>query len=312
MTSENRVLVRPIFLIWVIAVVALLAIAWFGLAFLIDQYTHGKVNEVIKALNLEKSVRYRSADHDLFTGITSLHDLEVKLGESGLPVQVGELRIERYREEGGVPVEVRFAINNFVVTPGAVTNPQIELAMVVGGFDAVKGTVQGDLAIDSRDRTLKVRRFTVHLDDLIDASVRLEYNEVNVESWKKFGQGNAATAEIELQMLEQVLAQAGFVSLDGELVDLGLTDRIVSWGSRVTRSSKEQFRVTSQQQIMSRIPDDLSMYRAPLAQIFRERSRIELSLHPDQPIRLSDPVFSDPQALEKRLGMKLEVKPVEH
>jgi hypothetical protein len=312
MTSESRARMRPIFLIGVITVIALFGVAWFAVPILIDQYTQGKINEAIKALNLEKSVRYRSANHDLFTGVTILHNLEIKLGGSGSPVQVGELRIESYREQEGVPMEVRFAINNFVVTPASVTNPQIELAMVVSGFDSVQGTVRGDLAIDSRGRTLKVRQFTMHLDDLIDASVRLEYNEVNVESWKSFGKGNAPTAEIELQMLEQVLAQASFVSLDGQLIDLGLTDRIVSWGSRVTKSSKEQFRVTAQQQIMSRIPDDLSMYRAPLAKILRERSRIELSLHPEKPIRLSDPVFSDPQALEKRLGMKLEVTPVGH
>jgi hypothetical protein len=94
------------------------------------------------------------------------------------------------------------------------------------------------------------------------------------------------------------------------LVDLGLTDRIINWGSRITGSSKEQFRITAQQQLKSRMPDDLAAYRASLAQIFQQRSRVKLSMHPDQPIGFSDPVFTDPHGLQERLGIKLEVTPV--
>jgi hypothetical protein len=313
MTGEKPRRVRPSFLIALIALIAVIGVAaWFCVPTLINWYAQGKINEGIKALDLTKNVRYRRADHDLFTGVTTLYDLEIKLGESVSPVQVGELRIETYREENGIPLEVNFVVNNFLVTPACMANPQMELAMVVAGFDAVKGTLRCEAAVDSHDRTLKVRRFTMHLDQLIDASVTLEIDELNVDIWKNLDQGRESTPGTESQILEQTLAQATFVSLDAELVDLGLTDRIVNWGSRVTGSSKEQFRITTQQQIMSRLPDDLSMYRAPLAQIFRERSRIKLAMNPDKPVRLTGSLFANRQALQNLLGIKLEVTPVGH
>jgi hypothetical protein len=140
----------------------------------------------------------------------------------------------------------------------------------------------------------------------------LEFDELNVDAWKNLDQGKELTAGTVSQLFEQMLAQASFVSLDAEVLDLGLTDRIVNWGSRVTSSSKEQFRITTQQQIMSRLPDDLAVYRTPLAQIFRERSRIKLAMHPDKPIHLTNSLFANPQALRSLLGIKLEVTPAGH
>jgi hypothetical protein len=150
----------------------------------------------------------------------------------------------------------------------------------------------------------------MHFEDLIDATVQLEYNDVNVENWKSIAQGSGSSVGANLQILEELMANARFVSFDCELVDLGLTDRIIDWGSRITGSSKEQFRITAQQQLKSRMPDDLAAYRASLAQIFQQRSRVQLSMHPDQPIGFSDPVFTDPHGLQQRLGIKLEVTPV--
>jgi hypothetical protein len=311
MTTENRVPARRslLFVGGVIVILASLAAAWFGGVFLINQYAQGKVTEAIKALNLEKNVRYRDANYNLFTGATILYDVEVKLGESVSPVKVAELRIDRYREENGVPMEVNLTAVNFLVTPSCMTSPQMELAMVVTGLNAVKGDLQCNVAISSGDRTLKVRRYAIQIEDLIDATVQLEYDDVNVDNWKHIAQGNGLSVGAQAQLLEQVLTKASFVSLDSELVDLGLTDRIVDWGSRITGSTKEQFRITAQQQLTSRIPENLSAYRAPLAQIFQQRSRIRFSLHPDKPISLTDPVFTDPQALQQRLGVKLEVTP---
>jgi hypothetical protein len=312
MTTENPVPARRnlLLVVGVILILAALAAAWFGAAFLINQYAQGKITEAIKALNLEKNVRYRDANYNLFTGATVLRDVEVKLGDSVSPVKVAELRIDRYREENGVPMELDFTAADFLVTPSCMTSPQMELAMVVTGLNAVKGGLQCNVAINSGDRTLKVRRYAIHIEDLADATVQLEYNDVNVDNWKHIAQGNGLSVAVQAQLLEEVLTKASFVSLDSEVVDLGLTDRIVDWGSRITGSTKQQFRIIAQQQLTSRIPDNLSAYRAPLAQIFQQRSRIKFSLHPDKPISLTDPVLTDPQALEQRLGVKLEVTPV--
>jgi hypothetical protein len=279
-TARNRVPARVIFLIaaGLIVILVSLTVAWFGGAFLVDQYAQTKISEEIKSLSLEKNVRYRDAGHNLFTGVTILRDVEIKLDESASPVKVGELRINQFREENGL--------------------------------NAVKGAIQCNVAINSSDRTLKVRHYAMHFADLIDVAIQLEYNDVNVDNWKRIAQGHELSEALNLQKLEQLMAEARFVSFDCEVVDLGLTDRIIDWGSRVTGSSKEQFRITAQQQLKTRIPDDLAAYRAPLAQIFQQRSRIKFSLHPDQPIGLSDPVFTDPKGLQQRLGIKLEVTPV--
>lgn len=312
MSAENRVPIRLKLLILagVIVILVSLAVAWLGGAFLINQYAQGKITEAIKSLDLEKNVRYHDANYNLFTGATVLHDVEIKLSESASPVKVSELRIDQYREEHGVPMELNFTAADFLVTPACMTNPQTKLAMVVTGLNAVKGSMQCNIAINSSDRTLKVRRYAIHVDDLIDATVQLEYNDVNVDNWKNSAQGSGLSVGVRPQILEQLLSNASFVSLDSELVDLGLTDRIIDWGSRITGSSKEQFRVTAQQQLMSRMPDNLAVYRSALARIFQQRSRVRFSLHPDKPISLGDAVFTDPQGLEQRLGMKLEVAPV--
>jgi hypothetical protein len=311
-TVQNRAPARLIFLICAGLVVILVSftLAWFGGAFLVNQYAQTKIAHAIKSLNLEKNVRYRDASYNLFTGVTILRDVEIKLDESASPVKVRELRINQLREENGAPMEVNFTAEDFLITSSSVTNPQTKLAMVLTGLDAVKGAIQCNVAINSSDRTLKIRRYAMHFEDLIDVAIQLEYNDVNVEKWKHIAQGNELSAAVNLQELEQLMADARFVSFDCEVVDLGLTDRIVDWGSRVTRSTKEQFRVTAQQQLKSRLPDDLAAYGAPLAQIFQQRSRIKFSMHPDKPIALSDPVFTDPKDLQQRLGIKLEVTPV--
>jgi len=311
MTAENRVPARFIFLI-VAGLTAILVslIAWFGGTFLVNQYAQNKITEAIRTLNLEKNVHYRDASYNVLTGSTVLRDVEIKLSESASPVKVTELRVDQFREENGAPMEVNFTAEDFLVTPSCVPNPQTKLAMVVTGLNAVKGSVQCNVAINSSDRTLKVRRYAMHFEDLIDATVQLEYNDVNVENWKSIAQGSGSSVGANLQILEQLMANARFVSFDCELVDLGLTDRIIDWGSRITGSSKEQFRITAQQQLKSRMPDDLAAYRTSLAQIFQQRSRVKLSMHPDQPIGFSDPVFTDPHGLQERLGIKLEVTPV--
>ncbi len=311
MTAENRVPARFIFLI-VAGLTAILVslIAWFGGTFLVNQYAQNKITEAIRTLNLEKNVHYRDASYNVLTGSTVLRDVEIKLSESASPVKVTELRVDQFREENGAPMEVNFTAEDFLVTPSCVPNPQTKLAMVVTGLNAVKGSVQCNVAINSSDRTLKVRRYAMHFEDLIDATVQLEYNDVNVENWKSIAQGSGSSVGANLQILEQLMANARFVSFDCELVDLGLTDRIIDWGSRITGSSKEQFRITAQQQLKSRMPDDLAAYRTSLAQIFQQRSRVKLSMHPDQPIGFSDPVFTDPHGLQERLGIKLEVKPM--
>ena len=311
MTAENRVPARFIFLI-VAGLTAILVslIAWFGGTFLVNQYAQTKITEAIRTLNLEKNVHYRDASYNVLTGSTVLRDVEIKLSESASPVKVTELRVDQFREENGAPMEVNFTAEDFLVTPSCVPNPQTKLAMVVTGLNAVKGSVQCNVAINSSDRTLKVRRYAMHFEDLIDATVQLEYNDVNVENWKSFAQGSGSSVGANLQILEQLMANARFVSFDCELVDLGLTDRIIDWGSIITGSSKEQFRITAQQQLKSRMPDDLAAYRTSLAQIFQQRSRVKLSMHPDQPIGFSDPVFTDPHGLQERLGIKLEVTPM--
>jgi hypothetical protein len=311
-TAENRVPSRLIFLIaaGLIVILVSLAVAWFGGAFLVNQYAQTKIAEAIRSLNLEKNVRYRDANYNLFTGVTILRDVEIKLDESASPMKLGQLRIDQFREENGAPMEVNFTAEDFLVTPSCVPNPQMKLAMVVTGLNAVKGTIQCNVAIDSSDRTLKVRRYGMHFEDLIDVAIQLEYDDVNVDNWKGTAQGNGLSEGVNPKMLKQLMAGAQFVSFDCELVDLGLTDRIVDWGSRVTGSTKEQFRITAQQQLKSRIPDDLAAYRASLTQIFQQRSRIKFSMHPDKPIGLSDPVITDPKALQQRLGIKLEVIPV--
>ncbi len=311
MTAENRVPARFIFLI-VAGLTAILVslIAWFGGTFLVNQYAQNKITEAIRTLNLEKNVHYRDASYNVLTGSTVLRDVEIKLSESASPVKVTELRVDQFREENGAPMEVNFTAEDFLVTPSCVPNPQTKLAMVVTGLNAVKGSVQCNVAINSSDRTLKVRRYAMHFEDLIDATVQLEYNDVNVENWKSIAQGSGSSVGANLQILEQLMANARFVSFDCELVDLGLTDRIIDWGSRITGSSKEQFRITAQQQLKSRMPDDLAAYRTSLAQIFQQRSRVKLSMHPDQPIGFSDPVFTDPHGLQERLGIKLEVTPM--
>jgi hypothetical protein len=312
MTVENRAPARLIFLIaaGVIVILISLAVAWFGSAFLVNHYAQSKISEAISSLNLEKNVRYRDASYNVFTGVTVLRDVEVKLSESASPVKVAELRIDQFREENGTPMEVNFTADNFLVTPSCMTNAQMHLAMVVTGLNTVKGTLHCNVAINSSDRTLKVRRYAIHFEDLVEATVQLEYNGVNVDNWKNIAQGSGLSVGVRPQILEQLLANASFVSLDSELVDLGLTDRIIDWGSRITGSSKEQFRTTAQQQLMSRLPDNLAAYRASLAQIFQQRSRIKFSMHPAKPVSLSDPVFTDPQELQQRLGIKLEVTPV--
>ncbi len=312
MTAQNRVPARPIFLIagGLTVILVSLIIAWFGGTFLVNQYAQTKITEAIRTLNLEKNVHYRDASYNVLTGSTVLHDVEIKLSESASPVKVTELRVDQFREENGAPMEVNFTAEDFLVTPSCVPNPQTKLAMVVTGLNAVKGNVQCNVAINSSDRTLKVRRYAMHFEGLIDATVQLEYNDVNVENWKSIAQGNGSPVGVNFQILEQFMASARFVSFDCELVDLGLTDRIIDWGSRITGSSKEQFRITAQQQLKSRMPDDLAAYRASLAQIFQQRSRVKLAMHPDQPIGFSDPVFADPHGLQQRLGIKLEVTPV--
>jgi hypothetical protein len=312
MTAENRVPARFIFLIvaGLTAILVSLIIAWFGGTFLVNQYAQTKITEAIRTLNLEKNVHYRDASYNVLTGSTVLRDVEIKLSESASPVKVTELRVDQFREENGAPMEVNFTAEDFLVTPSCVPNPQTKLAMVVTGLNAVKGSAQCNVAINSSDRTLKVRRYAMHFEDLIDATVQLEYNDVNVENWKSNAQGSGSSVGANFQILEQLMASARFVSFDCELVDLGLTDRIIDWGSRITGSSKEQFRITAQQQLKSRMPDDLAAYRASVAQIFQQRSRVKLSMHPDQPIGFSDPVFTDPHGLQERLGIKLEVTPV--
>ena len=312
MTAENRVPARFIFLIvaGLTAILVSLIIAWFGGTFLVNQYAQTKITEAIRTLNLEKNVHYRDASYNVLTGSTVLRDVEIKLSESASPVKVTELRVDQFREENGAPMEVNFTAEDFLVTPSCVPNPQTKLAMVVTGLNAVKGSVQCNVAINSSDRTLKVRRYAMHFEDLIDATVQLEYNDVNVENWKSIAQGSGSSVGANFQILEQLMASARFVSFDCELVDLGLTDRIIDWGSRITGSSKEQFRITAQQQLKSRMPDDLAAYRASVAQIFQQRSRVKLSMHPDQPIGFSDPVFTDPHGLQERLGIKLDVTPV--
>jgi hypothetical protein len=312
MTAENRVPVRLIFLIaaGLAVILVSLIIAWFGGTFLVNQYAQTKITEAIRRLNLERNVHYRDASYNVLTGGTVLRDVEIKLSDSASPVKVAELRVDHFREENGTPMEVNFTAEDFLVTPSCVPNPQTKLAMVVTGLNAVKGSVQCNVAINSSDRTLKVRRYVMHFEDLIDATVQLEYNDVNVENWKSIAQGSGSSVGANLQILEELMANARFVSFDCELVDLGLTDRIIDWGSRITGSSKEQFRITAQQQLKSRMPDDLAAYRASLAQIFQQRSRVQLSMHPDQPIGFSDPVFTDPHGLQQRLGIKLEVTPV--
>jgi hypothetical protein len=312
MTAENRVPVRLIFLIaaGLAVILVSLIIAWFGGTFLVNQYAQTKITEAIRRLNLERNVHYRDASYNVLTGGTVLRDVEIKLSDSASPVKVAELRVDHFREENGTPMEVNFTAEDFLVTPSCVPNPQTKLAMVVTGLNAVKGSVQCNVAINSSDRTLKVRRYAMHFEDLIDATVQLEYNDVNVENWKSIVQGSGSSVGANLQILEELMASARFVSFDCELVDLGLTDRIIDWGSRITGSSKEQFRITAQQQLKSRMPDDLAAYRASLAQIFQQRSRVQLSMHPDQPIGFSDPVFTDPHGLQQRLGIKLEVTPV--
>jgi hypothetical protein len=312
MTAENRVPVRLIFLIaaGLAVILVSLIIAWFGGTFLVNQYAQTKITEAIRRLNLERNVHYRDASYNVLTGGTVLRDVEIKLSDSASPVKVAELRVDHFREENGTPMEVNFTAEDFLVTPSCVPNPQTKLAMVITGLNAVKGSVQCNVAINSSDRTLKVRRYVMHFEDLIDATVQLEYNDVNVENWKSIAQGSGSSVGANLQILEELMANARFVSFDCELVDLGLTDRIIDWGSRITGSSKEQFRITAQQQLKSRMPDDLAAYRASLAQIFQQRSRVQLSMHPDQPIGFSDPVFTDPHGLQQRLGIKLEVTPV--
>jgi hypothetical protein len=312
MTAENRVPARLIFLIaaGLAVILVSLIIAWFGGTFLVNQYAQTKITEAIRTLNLERNVHYRDASYNVLTGSTVLRDVEIKLSDSASPVKVAELRVDQFREENGTPMEVNFTAEDFLVTPSCVPNPQTKLAMVITGLNAVKGSVQCNVAINSSDRTLKVRRYVMHFEDLIDATVQLEYNDVNVENWKSIAQGSGSSVGANLQILEELMANARFVSFDCELVDLGLTDRIIDWGSRITGSSKEQFRITAQQQLKSRMPDDLAAYRAPLAQIFQQRSRVQLSMHPDQPIGFSDPVFTDPHGLRQRLGIKLEVTPV--
>ena len=282
MTAENRVPARFIFLIvaGLTAILVSLIIAWFGGTFLVNQYAQTKITEAIRTLNLEKNVHYRDASYNVLTGSTVLRDVEIKLSESASPVKVTELRVDQFREENGAPMEVNFTAEDFLVTPSCVPNPQTKLAMVVTGLNAVKGSVQCNVAINSSDRTLKVRRYAMHFEDLIDATVQLEYNDVNVENWKSNAQGSGSSVGANFQILEQLMASARFVSFDCELVDLGLTDRIIDWGSRITGSSKEQFRITAQQQLKSRMPDDLAAYRASVAQIFQQRSRVKLSMHP--------------------------------
>ncbi len=304
-TAESRVPARLIFLIvaGLVFILVSLIVAWWGGVWLVNQYAQTKIAQVIRSLNVEKNVRYKDASYNVFTGVTVLHDVEIKLSESASPVKVAELRIDQFREENGTA-------EDFLVTPSSVPNPQTKLAMVIIGLNAVKGTIHCDIAINSSDRTLKVRRYAMHFEDLIDAAVQLEYDEVNVDNWKSIAQGSGLSVGVNPQILEQLMAHARFVSLDCELVDLGLTDRITDWGSRITGSTKEQFRITAQQQLKSRMPDDFAAYRGPLAQIFQQRSRIKFSMHPDKPIGLSDPVFSDPKGLQQRLGIKLEVTPV--
>jgi hypothetical protein len=311
-TTKSRVPARLIFLIVAALVVILvsLIVAWLGGVFLVNQYAQTKIAQVIRSLNVEKNVHYKDASYNVFTGVTVLHDVEVKLSESASPVKVSELRIDRFREENGAPMEVNFTAEDFLVTPSCVPNPQTKLAMVITGLNAVKGTIHCDIAINSSDRTLKVRRYAMHLEDLIDAAVQLEYDDVNIDNWRSIAQGSGLSVSVSPQILEQLMVNARFVSLDCELVDLGLTDRIIDWGSRITGSTKEQFRITTQQQLRARMPDDLAAYREPLAQIFQQRSRIKFSMHPDQPIGLNDRLFSDPKGLQQRLGIKLEVTPV--
>jgi hypothetical protein len=311
-TSESRVPARLIFLIvaGLMVILVSLIVVWFGGGLLVNQYAQTKIAQVIKSLNVEKNVRYKDASYNLFTGVTALHDVEITLNESASPVKVAELRIDQFREENGTPMEVNFTAADFLVTPSCIPNPQTKLAMVVTGLNAVKGTIHCEVAINSSDRTLKVRRYAMHFEDLVDAAIQLEYDDVNVDHWKSFAQGSGLSVGVNLQILEQLMANARFVSLDCELVDLGFTDRIVDWGSRITGSTKEQFRITAQQQLKSRIPDDLAAYRESLAQILQQRSRLKFSMHPDNPIGLKDPAFSNPKDLQQRLGIKLEVTPV--
>jgi len=311
MTAENRVRARLIFLI-IAAVIVILAllVVWIGGAFLIDQYAQSKISAAITSLNLEKNVRYLEANHNLFTGTTVLRDVEVKLSESASPIKVAELRVDQFREENGVPMEVNFTADNFLVTPSCMTNLQLQSAMVLAGLNPAKGNLHCDIAINAADRTLKVRRYTIHIANLIDATLKLDCNDVDVEHWKNAAQGTGLSIGVRPQTLDQLLAKANLVSLDSELIDLGLTDKIIDWGARFSRSTKEQFRVTALQQLMSRMPDSLAAYRSSLAQILQQRCRVKLSLHPAQPINVVEILFADPQGLEERLGIKLEVTPV--
>jgi hypothetical protein len=310
-TADNRVPARLIFLIiaGLIVILVALIVAWFGVGFLVNRYAQAKITQVIRSLNLEKNVRYQDASFNLLTGVTVLRDVEIKLSESASPVKVSQLRIDQFREENGTPMEVNFTAENFLITPSCVPNPQTKLAMVVTGLNAVKGTIHCEVAINPSDRTLKVRRYSMRFEDLIDATVRLEYDELNIDNWKSIAQGSGLSVGVSPQILEPLMAGARFVSLECELVDLGLTDRIIDWGSRITGSTKEQFRITAQQQLKSRMPDDLAAYREPLAKIFQQRSRIKLSMHPEKPVGFSDSLFSDPKGLQQRLGIKLEVTP---
>jgi hypothetical protein len=309
MMAENRVRARLIFLI-IAAVIVILAllVVWIGGAFLINLYAQGKISEAITSLNLEKNVRYREANHNLFTGATVLRDVEVKLSESASPIKVAELRIDHFREENGVPIEANFTADNFLVEPSCMTNLQMQSVMVLAGLNPAKGNLHCDIAINSADRTLKVRRYTIHFDDLIDATLQLECDDVDVVNWKNAAQGSGLSAGV--RPIDQLLVKANIVSFDSELVDLGLTDKIIDWGARFSRSTKEQFRITAQQQLMTRMPDSLAAYRSSLAQIFQQRCRAKLSLHPAEPINVADILFTDPRGIEERLGIKLEVTPV--
>jgi hypothetical protein len=205
---ENRVSARLVFLILagLVVILASVLVAWFGGVFLVNQYAQSRITETIRSLNVEKSVRYRDASYNLFTGATVMRDVEIKLDESASPVKVTELRIDQFREENGAPMEVNFTAKDFLVTPSCVPNPQTKLAMVVTGLNAVKGSIQGNIAINPSDRTLKVRRYAMHFEDLVDATIQLQYNDVNVDNWKSLAQGSGAPAGVNLQILERLMA----------------------------------------------------------------------------------------------------------
>jgi hypothetical protein len=205
--TKDRASARLIFLIGagLIVILLSLAVAWFGGAFLVNQYAQTKIAEAIRSLNLEKNVRYRDASYNLFSGVTILRDVEIKLDESASPVKVGELRIEQFREENGAPMEVNLTAKDFLVTPSSVPNPQTKLAMVLIGLNAVKGSIQCNASINSNDRTLKVRRYAMHFEDLIDVALQLQYNQVNVDNWKRMAQGEGLSEALNLQILEQLM-----------------------------------------------------------------------------------------------------------